>query len=431
MYKYRRIIISVIALLLAAAILTGLLVTVFAANSADIRTEISGLESKQDELDQKKQELEAQIAANNTQTLNVVEQKAQIDQEIELTRQEVENLNEQIRQYNLLIAEKQAELDQLQTDQNDLLDRYKQRIRAMQEQGDVSYWSIIFGAKTFSEMLNRVSMVEEIAQSDQRMLENMRQIATEVLSAKEELAGEKVSLEEKKTELASAQETLTAKRADSDELLQELVSDADLLRETNETYEAMLEDLTEQIAEKEKEYTDAKRAEEEAAKNNNNGGNNSNGGGNNGGNNGGGNGGGNGGTNAGGFLFPLPAGSGVVITSPYGYRYHPIDGAYRFHNGVDLAVAQGTPVYATKSGTVTTATFSSGYGYYVTINHGDGFSSLYGHMTHYTVSSGDYVNQGDLIGYVGSTGYSTGPHLHFTMFYNGATVNPMDYVSIR
>lgn len=85
MYKYRRVIISVIALLLAAAILTGLLVTVFAANSADIRTEISGLESKQDELDQKKQELEAQIAANNTQTLNVVEQKAQIDQEIELT----------------------------------------------------------------------------------------------------------------------------------------------------------------------------------------------------------------------------------------------------------------------------------------------------------------------------------------------------------
>ena len=110
MYKYRRVIISVIALLLAAAILTGLLVTVFAANSADIRTEISGLESKQDELDQKKQELEAQIAANNTQTLNVVEQKAQIDQEIELTRQEVENLNEQIRQYNLLIAESRRSL---------------------------------------------------------------------------------------------------------------------------------------------------------------------------------------------------------------------------------------------------------------------------------------------------------------------------------
>ena len=127
--------------------------------------------------------------------------------------------------------------------------------------------------------------------------------------------------------------------------------------------------------------------------------------------------------------FPQAAASS--LHPPFGYRYPPIYGGYCFHNGVDLAVAQGTPVYATKSGTVTTATFSSGYGYYVTINHGDGFSSLYGHMTHYTVSSGDYVNQGDLIGYVGSTGYSTGPHLHFTMFYNGATVNPMDYVSIR
>ena len=118
-----------------------------------------------------------------------------------------------------------------------------------------------------------------------------------------------------------------------------------------------------------------------------------------------------------------------MITSPYGYRYHPIDGGYRFHNGVDLAVAQGTPVYATKSGTVTTATFSSGYGYYVTINHGDGFSSLYGHMTHYTVSSGDYVNQGDLIGYVGSTGNSTGPHLHWEVTVNGVRQNPLNYAT--
>ena len=100
----------------------------------------------------------------------------------------------------------------------------------------------------------------------------------------------------------------------------------------------------------------------------------------------------------------------------------------RFHNGVDLAVAQGTPVYATKSGTVTTATFSSGYGYYVTINHGDGFSSLYGHMTRYVVSAGQTVTQGQVIGYVGTTGLSTGNHLHFTIFYNGSTVNPMGYI---
>lgn len=180
-----------------------------------------------------------------------------------------------------------------------------------------------------------------------------------------------------------------------------------------------MDKLTDEIARKEQEYNEAKEKENQAAAPS---------GGNSGGNGTGGNGGG--GTTSSGFLFPLPAGSSV-ITSPYGFRYHPIDGQYRFHNGVDLGAAAGTPIYATKSGTVTTATYASGYGNYVTINHGDGFSSLYGHMTYYTVSYGQTVSQGEIIGYVGSTGYSTGNHLHFTLFYNGSTVNPMDYISMR
>ena len=100
------------------------------------------------------------------------------------------------------------------------------------------------------------------------------------------------------------------------------------------------------------------------------------------------------------------------------------------HYGVDLAAGAGTPIYAVKSGTVTTATYSRVNGYYVSISHNDGFGSLYAHMTNYVVSVGDYVNQGDIIGYVGSTGWSTGAHLHFEVFYGGANVNPMDYISI-
>ncbi|MFR8333183.1 MAG: M23 family metallopeptidase [Oscillospiraceae bacterium] len=123
---------------------------------------------------------------------------------------------------------------------------------------------------------------------------------------------------------------------------------------------------------------------------------------------------------------PLPY--RVAVTSAYGYRVHPVTGAWSFHTGVDLGAAEGTPIYATRSGTVTTATYSDVYGNYVTINHGDGYSSLYGHMTHYVVSAGEYVSQGEVIGYVGSTGWSTGPHLHFTIYYNGSTVNPMDYI---
>ena len=100
------------------------------------------------------------------------------------------------------------------------------------------------------------------------------------------------------------------------------------------------------------------------------------------------------------------------------------------HSGVDLAASSGTPIYATKSGTVTMADYSSVNGYYVTINHGDGYSSLYAHMTNYIVSSGQTVTKGQIIGYVGTSGWSTGPHLHFEIYYGGSTVNPMDYVSV-
>ena len=120
--------------------------------------------------------------------------------------------------------------------------------------------------------------------------------------------------------------------------------------------------------------------------------------------------------------------SWIKLTSPFGYRTHPTTGQWKFHNGVDLANNQGTPIYAARSGKVTVATYGGTYGYYVTINHGDGYSSLYAHMTHYTVSKGQTVKKGDVIGYMGSTGRSTGPHLHFSIFHNGSSVNPMNYI---
>jgi murein DD-endopeptidase MepM/ murein hydrolase activator NlpD len=98
------------------------------------------------------------------------------------------------------------------------------------------------------------------------------------------------------------------------------------------------------------------------------------------------------------------------------------------HHGVDLANKKGTPIYATKSGIVSLATYGSGYGYYVKIDHGSGYESLYAHMTHYVVKQGQVVVQGQIIGYMGSTGKSTGPHLHFSIYKNGESVNPMDYI---
>lgn len=416
MYKYRRFIVSGIALLLVISLLASLIVMLAnAKSSSEIQSEIDALEQQSSDLSAKRDELDKQISDNKNQTLDIVQQKAQVDQEIELTRQEVELTTEQIHQYNLLISEKQAELDELEDGQDKLFERYKARMRAMQERGEVSFWSVMLDVKSFADMLTCRAMIEEIAKTDQRMMDEMRAVAAEVLEAKEGLAAEKIKLEEKKTQLDSAEEELAAKREESDALLSKLNANRAELAKEAEKYEAEEAALSDQIAKLEAERTAALQREWEAAhpptptpdnsdpkpsypSSNES------------------------------FQFPLDRSGFQMVTSSYGYRIHPISGNYSMHNGVDLAAYQGTAIYATKSGTVTIATYNYAYGYYVTINHYDGFSSLYGHMTNYVVSEGDYVQQGQLIGYVGSTGNSTGPHLHFTIYYNGSTVNPMAYI---
>lgn len=421
MYKHRRIVISLIALVLVVTMLAGFIVMIVnaAKSSSEIQDEIDKLQEQSDELAAQREELENQITANRSKTLTTVEQKAQVDQQIELTRQEIENTNEQIHQYSELIAEKQAELDELKVKQDELFDRYKLRMRAMQERGEISAWAVVLESETFADMLSCHAMIEEIAKTDQRMMDEMRALAERVLAAKDALAGEKAQLELKKAELAGAEDELAAMRKESEALLTQLISDKEKLVAECEEYEAQEAALSDQIAALEQERTAALQREWEAAHPPQP-------------------------EPDGGeseptpvpssgqsFLFPLPAGVGVVLTSPYGYRTHPITGNYTMHNGVDLAIGAGTPIYATKSGYVTTATYNYAYGYYVTINHMDGFSSLYGHMTNYIVSEGDYVERGQTIGYVGTTGYSTGNHLHFTIYYNGGTVNPMSYISLQ
>lgn len=433
MYKFRRVLIAALAALLVFSLLAGIVVMIVSAKtSSEIQAEIDALEEKSNEIAQQREALESEIAENANKTLTTVEEKAQVDQEIELTRQSIEVVSEQIHQFSLLIAEKQAELDELEVEQQAMFERYKLRMRAMQERGEINYWYVLLEAESFSDMLSSRTMIEEIAKTDQRMMDELRQLAAEIIAAKESLAGDKAELEGKKAELAEAQELLAQKREESDALLTDLISDRERLIEETEKYEAAEAELSNQIAALEVERTQALLAEWAAAhpvqpsdqENNSDGDNSS--------------------DNSNdtpayepppssseGFIFPLPSGIGVVLTSPYGYRTHPITGNYTMHNGVDLACSSGTPIYASKSGYVTTATYHYAYGNYVTINHMDGFSTLYGHMTYFVVSEGEYVEQGQVIGYVGSTGYSTGPHLHFTIYYDGSTVNPMNYISLQ
>ena len=415
--KNKKRLVSIIAALLALIMIFGIVAMIVptpvsAESSASIKKRIEALKDEKKGIDSKIKELKGQISGNFDSMEEIVAQKNLIDQEVFMLNQQIINLNNQIAEYGFLIADKQEELETAEAHLAKLQEQNKARIRAMEKNANLSYWSVIFKANNFVDLLDRLEMIQEIAESDKVRMEEMKVAAEVVLAAKDEMEVEKKALEASKVQLDASQVELEAKRAEADKLLADLVATGQEYEELLEVQEDEQYELALKIAKAEKDYKDAKAAEWAAA-------------------------------------HPpvvstpstapstsAPASSGWIkpcsywsLTSPYGSRIHPIYGYEKFHYGVDLAGATGTPIYAAKSGTVTTATYGSSGGYYVCINHGDGFSSMYLHMTHYIVSVGQKVSQGQVIGYMGSTGASTGPHLHFAISYKGSYVNPANYLS--
>ena len=414
----RRIVCLVlVAVMLLGLISSALIIMVNAASSSEIKKELNGLRSQQAELKKEREALQAKIKENQSKTQTLVEKKSDIDQQISMTQASIDNLNEQVQQYSLLIANKQADLEASQAEEQRLNTQYKTRIRSMEETGSISYWAILFGANSFSDLLDKIDVIQEIAKADQLMMDKMKAVSEQIAAERAELEQQMAELDATRQELDQQEQDLEAQRAEQDTLLTEMLT---AYEEMNADYMQNMADeaaLSEEIAKSESAYYAAlskEEAERIAALNrqNNNKGSSSNS---------------SGATNTGGWLYPLPY--QCQVTDSYGYRTHPVSGKRgTWHNGVDLAAGSGTSIYASKSGTVTTAVNSSIWGNYVVINHGDGFSTLYAHMQGLIVSVGDYVKQGQTIGYVGSTGLSTGPHLHFTIYYNGSDVNPMSYI---
>ena len=440
MYKYRRVIVAVIAGVLALLMIGGVVISAFAESSKTIKERIEALKRQEAAIAAQQQEVREQKAENESDIQDLVGQKNQLDKQITLTQDSIENKNEQIQEYTLLIAEKQNELNDALDQRDALNERYKARIRSMEEKGKLTYWSILFKASSFADLLDRVDMINEIARSDARMIDQIQDVAQQIETARQDLAAEKVEMEETKEGLAAEQEALEAQRAEADQLMAELMKDHAAFEAQEEKYDDQKEALLAQIAKEEIKYKEAVSAEEKARREAEaaerarkaaaeaaaaarqreaSGGGGSSGGSSSGGSSSGSS------VSRYGFQWPCTA---RAITCPFGPRIHPITHVYSNHSGMDIGASYGSPIYACASGTVTKATFGTAYGYHVVINHGNGFSTLYGHMIRYTVSVGQYVTRGEIIGYVGSTGWSTAPHLHLTMYYNGNLVNPLNYL---
>lgn len=391
--------------LAAALVLSCVPIQAGASEKTDkIEDELGSLKSENADIQAEIDAVRQQYTAASNQIQDLVNRKNAVDQEIALLHSQILNINQQVIAYGQLIADAQDDMDEESQRLDELNEKHKARIRAMEEGGTVSYWEVLFQASSFTDFLDRMAMIEEIAQSDQRRLEEIQQAADDLSSTQAKMQQELRSLAEAQQTLADSESLLAEKRTESDGLLRSLAAQKEEFELLLNDSEAKQDALMKEIAQKEKELANA-QYEEKLAKLALQGQNPP--------------------SNAT-WITPV---SGYTITSAFGMRIHPVYKYALMHNGIDMACPQGTPIYATRAGTVTTASYQAGgAGYYVSINHGDGFSSIYMHMTNYVVSSGQSVAAGQLIGYVGSTGVSTGPHLHFGVSYAGTYVNPMAYI---
>lgn len=326
-------------------------------------------------------ELEKQIEAIQSDKSKALEEKALLDRQNDKLRSEISLLQQQSDETQTRITE----LTQKEQEQYELFCR---QVREEEERGTVSYWSVLFKASSFTDLLARMDFVNEVMDYD-------RQVISDLQTTRQQLTEDKAALEQQKSELESSQTKLQ----------QQVDAASTLIREYEETeagHQAMLDEAAEDEA-----RIQALIRQQQS-------------GGSSGGS-------GSSGSNSGVDGYIWPTNNTRVVTSPYGERWCPFHG-YESHNGADIDAARGSAVLAAKSGRVIQAGWNGGYGISVMIAHDDGITTLYGHMDGCSVSVGQTVSQGETIGICGNTGNSSGAHIHYTMYKNGGTIDPLPYL---
>lgn len=395
--KHRKAFRTLACLLLTAALilpLTGPGMVLDA--SAVTQAEIDALKSQSSSLASQKKDIQAKLKAVKADKDEAMNKKLLIEDQIDVTRQEIANINEQIAMYDRLIAEKTAELEQAEEDEQEQFDLFCQRMRHMEEQGEISYWSILFASGDFSELLDNYMMIEEIIQYDNQVIDDLVALQEKTAADRAELESAQAEEEEAKAQQVAAQDELKAQEAEVDKLIAEINAQEDQLEAMEEELNKAAKALDSQIKAKEREYA-AQIAKVPSES---------------------------------GFLWPLPGGYNT-ISSLAGGRIHPITHKPSNHAGIDIPAPSGTNIYAAKSGVVIHAAKGTGsswsYGNYVIVSHSDGTSTLYAHMSRIGCKQGQTVKQGDVIGYVGTTGRSTGNHLHFEIRVGSTRKDPVNY----
>lgn len=396
--KTKRVV-SIICIILVLVMIGSLVISAFGGAMAATQSEIDALKAQQAEINRQKEALNSQISDLQGEMEVAMDLKVALDEQNELTRQEIELINEQISLYEGLVEQKAKELEEALAAEELQKEELRVRMRQMEEKGTLSYISILFKATSFTDFLSRLDSVEMIMKRDKEVEEAYIAARKHVEAVKAEYEATLAECEDKKIELEAKKAELEVQIASAAQVILDLEDDIDEYKAQYDAFDAQSSAIGATINQKIAEL-EAQQAQTPGGIV----------------------------TGTGTYSWPLP---GYRPGSAYGWRLHPIFNEMRFHAGEDVGAPSGTPILAADGGTVITANvgWGGGYGNYVVISHGGGRSTLYAHMSSLAVTYGQTVSKGQVIGYVGSTGWSTGPHLHFETRVNGSTTDPKGYFS--
>ena len=382
------------ALLLAVCVLCVDLSPALAVTQADI----DKLKNNASDLSQQKKELQSKISALSDDIANNMKKKELLDSEISVLSSEISNVESQISTYAELITQTEAELLDAQEREAAQYELFCKRVRAMEERGTISYWSVLFKADSFTDLLSRLDFINEIMDSDQKVIQDLQDLQAEIEEKKESLETQKAESEAAKAELVSKKSELNKQREAANALVAQLRASKSEYQEDMDDLSAEAEAVQAQILKLSKELAAQQAAQGKPSN-----------------------------AALGGYIWPV---SSRRITSTFGGRASPGGIGSTNHKGIDIGgVGYTTEIHAAKAGTVIVSQYSRSYGNYVVVSHGSGNTTLYAHMSSRKVSVGQYVNQGDVLGITGSTGNSTGPHRHFEITENGTRINPLKYLT--
>ena len=416
--KRNRLIAAIIAGVLAVLMLGS---TIFGALSMAMAASKSELNNRLAEIKSQKAEIEAQLAEYERQKDNYAGQIGTLNNKINLTEQEIDATQEAIDALTDSIEETKANLKQAEKELADKQELFETRIRVMYENGDTSYMEVVLNSESFGDMLDNIEIVSQIMDYDKGVVAEYTAIRDSIQEMEESLEADRKQQKEYKESLEVEKEGLEADRADMQAMLAKIENDSEYAQKVSDQLADEQDEISNEIAElsrKEAEAAARKRAaasssssssSSRGSSSSSSSSNYSSGG-------------------SGSLIWPCP--TYTYISSEFGGRVSPITGKWQGgHKGMDIASGKGNPVIAAASGTVVKSYLSSSYGNYIVISHGGGLMTAYAHMTRRLVSVGDTVAAGQQIGTVGSTGNSTGNHLHFEVYENGTAVNPRNYVS--